>query len=437
MLAHAATAADLAWDPTGAIELAHQALHWVAADDHATQANIRFRLGLALPKVGHVQEALTELREAAAIVQQGHGDIIDTSAVVNGALGMILCGDAAQARQLLDAVVHDNRGGGALGQLPFALYALSRADTHNGHLVSAQAAAAEAVDPTAATGENISRILSLASLSLIAAQRGDEQHCRAHSAETLQLRKSANLNLGLFALDAVGLLELSLGRPDRAIAWLEEDPAPDPAGERAVSMWGPWSVDLIEAYTRIGRQVPEHNREELHESVERNVPPSQIALSWRALALLAGEHAYDECFARALDFHIASPVPFETARTRLCYGERLRRSGSRRDARAQLQPALDVFERIGARLWADRSRIELAATGLHVQADRGRPRETLTAQELLVAQVAAAGATNREAAVQLFLSVKTIEMHLGRAYRKLRVRSRTQLANLPRAEQAS
>jgi DNA-binding NarL/FixJ family response regulator len=99
------------------------------------------------------------------------------------------------------------------------------------------------------------------------------------------------------------------------------------------------------------------------------------------------------------------------------------------DARAHLASALTIFERFGAEPWAERARRELIATGLTARRRRdATTADRLTPQELRVALLIAEGATVREAAVQLFLSPKTIEKHLGGAYRKLNIRNRAQLA---------
>ena len=112
----------------------------------------------------------------------------------------------------------------------------------------------------------------------------------------------------------------------------------------------------------------------------------------------------------------------------LAYGERLRRARRRTDARIQLRSALTAFERLGALPWAERAAVELRATGETVRSSDAARTDELTAQELEIARLVAGGATNREAATALFLSPKTIEAHLSRIYRKLRIRSRTELA---------
>ena len=120
--------------------------------------------------------------------------------------------------------------------------------------------------------------------------------------------------------------------------------------------------------------------------------------------------------------------PIESARTELMFGERLRRDRRRREARPHLSRAVEIFDSLGAEPWAERARSELAATG-----ERARPRtlratEELTPQELQLARIVAKGASNREAAERLFVSRKTVEAHLGAIYRKLGLRSRTELA---------
>ena len=124
-------------------------------------------------------------------------------------------------------------------------------------------------------------------------------------------------------------------------------------------------------------------------------------------------------------------MPFERARTLLALGERLRRAKQRAEAREPLQAALDAFERLGARPWAERARTELRATGARPAARRSETAaEQLTPHELQIALLVAQGMTNREAAAALFLCPKTIEYHLGQIYRKLDVRGRAQLARL-------
>ena len=133
-------------------------------------------------------------------------------------------------------------------------------------------------------------------------------------------------------------------------------------------------------------------------------------------------------FEQALRLHEQTPDAFEQARTRLAYGERLRRARNRVLAREQLRAAADTFERLDARPWADRARAELAATG---ETRRQRDPSTideLTPQELQIALLLTTGRTTRETAAALFLSPKTVEYHLRHVYQKLGIHSRDELA---------
>ncbi|MBV8218313.1 MAG: helix-turn-helix transcriptional regulator [Solirubrobacterales bacterium] len=125
----------------------------------------------------------------------------------------------------------------------------------------------------------------------------------------------------------------------------------------------------------------------------------------------------------ALDLSDRIPIPFEQARTLLALGTAQRRAKGRAAARRSLGQALDSFDRLGARLWAERTRDELARIG-----GRARSPHGLSATEQRVAALVAAGHTNREVAAELFLTVHTVEKALTRIYAKLGIRSRTELA---------
>lgn len=117
--------------------------------------------------------------------------------------------------------------------------------------------------------------------------------------------------------------------------------------------------------------------------------------------------------------------------TQLAYGERLRRDRRRVEARTQLRAALDTFEGLGQVLWAARARDELRATGETARKRDPSTIDSLTPQELRVARLVAAGASNNSVAEQLFLSRRTVEYHLGKVFVKLGVSSRLELARVP------
>jgi DNA-binding CsgD family transcriptional regulator len=117
----------------------------------------------------------------------------------------------------------------------------------------------------------------------------------------------------------------------------------------------------------------------------------------------------------------------EVARSRLLYGEWLRRKRRRREARVQLNLAYVIFDSLGATAFAERARIELAATGVEARSRTVATLHDLTPQEEQIARFAASGATNPEIAAQMFLSASTVEYHLRKVFRKLDISSRRQL----------
>jgi len=163
--------------------------------------------------------------------------------------------------------------------------------------------------------------------------------------------------------------------------------------------------------------------------VRRAGTPWGIALAQRGAAQLAGGDP--AAYEAALEQHSAAARPLDEARTRLSYGEALRRRRRRVDARAALRAAAEAFDRAGAAPWAERARAELRATGEKLGRRQTAEWERLTPQELQITRLAAGGASNPEIAMQLFLSRKTVEYHLHKVFTKLGVGGRLELAHLP------
>jgi DNA-binding CsgD family transcriptional regulator len=266
-------------------------------------------------------------------------------------------------------------------------------------------------------------------LARIEAGRGLEADCRAHADEGLARGiRHGDGSAVAYALAALGLLELTLGDTDAAVERLEQlDGALGGMGVRNAAVVT--SVpDLVEGLVRAGRD------EDAASALAALTAPDFGELVWpraaaaRCRGLLADDDAYEACFEEALALHGMLTQRFEEARTELCFGQRLRRSKRVADAREHLRAAAEGFERLRAEPWAERARHELEATGERRRA-RGPETSELTPRELQVALIVARGATNREAAADLFLTTKTIEFHLGQIYRKLGLRSRTELAH--------
>jgi DNA-binding CsgD family transcriptional regulator len=356
-------------------------------------------------------------------------DLAYAESLLTVALSASFEGEFEPAGELFHRVLSTARRSSALGVLASGLAMLVWHDYYTNQWTHAVAHGTEALELIEETGRVRHHASLLFMLGRLDAVSGREEECREHVARAVQV--SAELALddlsGWQAAVALGLLELGLGHPAEAVRHLEHGVC----DERGALLPGVarGHGDLIEAYIRAGdadrAQAALAEWEPQARSLERGWA---LAVCARCAGLLAADELFEQHFDEALSRHEDAPVPFDTARTHLAYGERLRRAHRRVEAREHLREALAVFDRLGARPWMERTRTELAATGERLRKRDPYAAEELTAQELQVALVVAGGATNREAAAQLFVSPKTIEAHLGSIYRKLGVRSRTELA---------
>jgi DNA-binding CsgD family transcriptional regulator len=337
--------------------------------------------------------------------------------------------DATAGRRLLTESLEAARARSAIGALPFVLnlVAIDHATTDRWDL--AAVTYREAIGLARESDQRTDLVFGLSGLTRLLARRGQEDECRALGDEALALCELLGTRMHeVWVLEGRAMLELGLGATGRALEELERqrgvvqecgltDPDISPLPE------------LADVLLRLGR------RAEAEEFVEEFVGLAasrrgswSLARASRAEGLVAGEAALAAAhFEQALEYHLRTPDLFETARTRLAYGERLRRSGSRVRAREQLRPAAAAFERLGARPWAERARAELQATGETVRRGDPSARDELTPQELQIALLLSEGRTTREAAAALFLSPKTIEYHLRHVYLKLDIHSRDEL----------
>jgi DNA-binding CsgD family transcriptional regulator len=261
-------------------------------------------------------------------------------------------------------------------------------------------------------------------LAELAAARGAADECREHEADAAAAAAAwgAMTFLGDLGRGASALLSLGQKQYDAAARNYERDVLPA-AGPLKLY---PQVADAIEALVRAGRPA---DAAPLAAAFAEQAADAgwawALARAGHLRALLAPSA---DLFEEALHWHEEATQPFPGARTQLAYGAWLRRTKRRIDARDPLGAALDTFEQLGAEPWADQARAELRATGERVRVRTGIRTDELTAQELEIALTVARGATNKEAAAQLFLSPKTIEKRLGSVYTKLGLRSRTELA---------
>ena len=190
------------------------------------------------------------------------------------------------------------------------------------------------------------------------------------------------------------------------------------------------SVEFIEAASRIGREVEAAPvLERLAEATSAAGTDWAGAIEARCRAVLSHDQAAETLYRQAIERLTPTALRLDLARTQLLYGEWLRRERRAREAREQLRAAQELFTEFGMEGFTERARVELRATGERARKRSVETRSDLTPRETQISQLAAQGATNREIAEQLFVSPATVEYHLRGAFRKLGVKSRTQLAH--------
>ncbi len=331
-------------------------------------------------------------------------------------------------RSLVERALDVVRERAAVGLLPYVLALVAR-DQATSNMPLAGATFHEAIALARESGQQLALTGGLAGLAWLEARRGREPECRERSAEALVLSRRLGLTMyEIWANAALGELELGLGSADSAAAHFEQQ-------QRMIDELGITDADLspapelVESYLRLGRR---EEAEELalrfSKTADEKGQPWSLARAMRGLGLVADEQLFERRFERALELHDQTPDEFESARTRLAYGARLRRARNRVLARDQLRAALRTFDRLDSRSWAERARAELAATGETVRRRDPTAVDELTPQELQIALLLAGGKTTRQAAAALFLSPKTIEYHLRHVYLKLDIHSREELA---------
>lgn len=317
------------------------------------------------------------------------------------------------------------RDRGALGVLPLALNNLASLCSFEGDLEAAEALLEESDAIASVTGAP--RIL-FGRLTL-AGFRGDESAV----AELIEAGEAAAIARGegvelTFGEHARALLYNGLGRYDDALPAAESASSRDELCVSELSM-----PELVEAATRSGAtDLAAAGLERLSERTRAAGSEWGLGIEARSRALLSEGSAAEALYREAIDRLGRCRVAPERARAHLLYGEWLRRTGRRVDAREQLRTAHDMLVAIGMEAFAERARRELVATGEKARRRTEETRNDLTAQEGQIAQLAREGYSNPEIGAQLFLSPRTVEWHLRKVFTKLDISSRKELrAALP------
>jgi DNA-binding CsgD family transcriptional regulator len=187
-------------------------------------------------------------------------------------------------------------------------------------------------------------------------------------------------------------------------------------------------MDLVEAAMRTGRRADAAAHVAVMQEANIAALSTRLALVvGGCAAMVATDDRARELFQAALALPGIERWQFDLARVRLLYGERLRRERSMIESRVQLNAALAIFERLGARPWVDRTTAELRATGQTKPRAGESVLDRLTPQEMEIVTLAASGLTNKQIAERLFLSHRTVGGHLHRAFPKLGIATRAAL----------
>jgi len=413
-------------DPATSVSLAHRALvEAEQVDEPELLAEALAATALRSAAAGHPEPAFADRALALAAEHRsvrGSFPILPTHAV---ALERMLGGNLAEARELMEASLDASVRSGRERDRWVILTTLVRLELGAGNWGVAERYF-QAAEELAFDANSLDEGIMASLAGLIATLRGRVVDARRLSSEAIRYGESLHLPLLVTTSRAVlGFLELSLGEPADAWRTLSEPPAalerrfpthgfPEPMPNAVEALVGLGRLDDAEALlARFDARWPDHGW----------AMPARLRC--RALLLLA-RRDLEAALAAAEEAVAASEVvgfPLERGRALHAAGEALRRLGQRRRAAEKLDAAKQVFAELGAPLWVARAEKELRRA-------RPRPRRDreLTSAERGVAALVAAGQTNREVAAELFTTVGTVEVHLTRIYRKLAVRSRTELA---------
>jgi DNA-binding CsgD family transcriptional regulator len=431
MLAEAASACFFAGKPAQMLTVAGRARDRLPA---GPSVRARFLAAMALGAArifgGDAAAGADALHEAVALAENSAEVRDDLRLLPWLAMAPLFLRESHAGRSLLSHALQSARAHAAVGVLPLALNLIARDQATSDRWAEAEATYQEAITLARESGQHTVLAFGLAGLAWLQARRGQAQECRAGAAEALDLCRGLGMALPeIWATSALGELELGLGAAATAVVHFEHqqqllddlaitDPDVSPAAE------------LTDGYLKLGRTADAQRvADQFTATAEAKGQPWPLARALRCQGMLAPDTSFAAAFDRAIALHEQTPDVFEAARTRLAYGERLRRSRNRVLAREQLRAAADTFDALDARPWAERARAELAATGETRLPRDANTSDGLTPQELQIALLLAGGKTTRETAAALFLSPKTVEYHLRHIYQRLGIHSRDELAD--------
>ena len=422
-------------DPGAAEVVLAEAVHilWLAAGPAHPELE---RRAAAMTPVG---ARLVEFLQAVRRLQDGDTDVPVTVPATpdSGSLPLLarfsqlffdfVRGDVPAVGRRAADMAAECRDAGIAGLLAYALVYLATAQLLHGEFLDATATAEEGLRIAADTGQtHVTRELASTAAGL-AAITGDEEACRARASQVRELSAGVQTLAPAGADCALAMLDLGCGRYQSALDWMRA--ATSGPARRNPEVLYAYPVH-VEAAVRAGRtDLAARPLAQFTAWAGAIGQRWATAVAARCAALTADDADAEPLWREAIAAHEGDGRPFEQAHTRLLYGEWLRRNRRRAGAREHLLAAAAAFARMGARPWQERAEAELRAAGAGaptVTADD--PLARLTPQELQVVRLAAAGASNKQIGGQLFLSPRTVGFHLYRAFPKLGVTTREELA---------
>ncbi len=422
-------------DPGAAEVVLAEAVHilWLAAGPAHPELE---RRAAAMTPVG---ARLVEFLQAVRRLQDGDTDVPVTVPATPdpGSLPFLagfsqlffdfVRGDVPAVGRRAADMADECRDAGIAGLLAYALVYLATAQLLHGEFLDATATVEEGLRIAADTGQtHVTRELASTAAGL-AAITGDEEACRARSSQVRELSAGVQTLAPAGADCALAMLDLGCGRYQSALDWMRA--ATSGPARRNPEVLYAYPVH-VEAAVRAGRtDLAARPLAQFTAWAGAIGQRWATAVAARCAALTADDADAEPLWREAIAAHEGDGRPFEQAHTRLLYGEWLRRNRRRAGAREHLLAAAAAFARMGARPWQERAEAELRAAGAGaptVTADD--PLARLTPQELQVVRLAAAGASNKQIGGQLFLSPRTVGFHLYRAFPKLGVTTREELA---------
>ncbi|MBT2394516.1 LuxR family transcriptional regulator [Streptomyces sp. ISL-100] len=386
-----------------------------------------YRAGMLAALDARPEEARGPLRR---VVERAATDDDPVRLLRAGTAALVL-GDIAAACALNGRGLAIGRGRELVALVPRLLEHLAYAELRAGRHARAGAHAREGLRAAHRAGRRNCVAHQHAILAMVASVESDAAAVARHVTEAMAIAGPHGL------VQAATLAEWASARADLGRGRAVEAAARLGPLVRAGSRRGHFAVRMlavpcfVEAAALAGQPDDAHSPvEEFAVWAARGGDPQAPALLARCRALLAGPEQAEALYAHALARHELADGDFEWARTQLLYGKWLRRRRRPREARGRLRDALVAFERSEARTWVDQTRAELRATGDVAGGEPAGALSCLTPQQLRIAHCVAEGATNREVALRLSVSPRTVDHHLRNVFSVLGVRSRVELSRL-------